>query len=159
MVAMSKDRKMLATTIALSVLALLFFVFNRQSPNPNSSGTITKEEELKMEDVKELIIEDLVVGSGDEAIAGKAITVNYAGTLLDGTKFDSSYDRGVPFSFTLGAGEVIAGWDQGFSGMKVGGKRKLTIPPHLGYGERGAGAQIPPNSTLVFEVELLEVKE
>ena len=156
---MSKDRRMLVITLVLGVLVISFFVFNRQSPNPNSSGTITKEEEIKMEDVKELIIEDLVVGSGDEAIAGKAITVNYAGTLLDGTKFDSSYDRGVPFSFTLGAGEVIAGWDQGFSGMKVGGKRKLTIPSHLGYGERGAGAQIPPNSTLVFEVELLEVKE
>ncbi len=101
-------------------------------------------------------IEDLTVGSGDEAVAGKTLTVHYRGTLVDGTKFDSSYDRNTPFQFKLGAGEVIAGWDQGFVGMKVGGKRKLTIPPELGYGDRSAGT-IPPNSTLVFEVELLRV--
>jgi len=103
-----------------------------------------------------LKIEDLSVGTGAEAVAGKMITVNYRGTLLDGTKFDSSYDRNQPFKFTLGAGQVIAGWDQGFAGMKVGGKRKLTISPEMGYGSRSAGT-IPPNSTLVFEVELLAV--
>ena len=111
-----------------------------------------------MPNTSELVIEDLVIGTGLEAVAGNTITVNYSGTLLNGTKFDSSYDRGVPFTFILGAGEVIAGWDQGFAGMKVSGKRKITIPSHIGYGEQGAGAQIPPNSTLVFEVELLEVK-
>jgi len=105
-----------------------------------------------------LQIQDLIVGTGAEAVNGKMITVNYVGTLADGKKFDSSYDRGVPFSFNLGAGEVIEGWDKGFSGMKVGGKRKLTIPASLGYGSVGAGSVIPPNATLVFEVELLKVE-
>lgn len=102
-------------------------------------------------------IEDEVVGNGDEAVAGKQVTVNYVGTLTDGTKFDSSYDRNQPFTFTLGAGQVIQGWDQGVAGMKVGGKRKLTIPPDLGYGSQAVGS-IPANSTLVFEVELLKVQ-
>jgi peptidylprolyl isomerase/FKBP-type peptidyl-prolyl cis-trans isomerase FkpA len=105
----------------------------------------------------ELIIEDVVIGEGDEAIAGREVTVHYTGWLTDGTKFDSSKDRSQPFSFPLGAGHVIKGWDEGVQGMKVGGKRKLTIPPQLGYGARGAGGVIPPNATLVFEVELLSV--
>lgn len=109
-------------------------------------------------DMQDLKIEDIKVGTGDVAASGKKVTVNYLGTLTDGTKFDSSYDRGVPFSFNLGASEVIRGWDLGVSGMKVGGKRKLTIPAELGYGTRGAGADIPPNATLVFEVELLKVE-
>ncbi len=104
-----------------------------------------------------LKIEELKVGTGAEATANKKITVHYTGWLTDGKKFDSSVDRGQPFSFTLGAGQVIAGWDQGFAGMKVGGKRKLTIPSHMGYGAHGAGGVIPPNATLVFEVELLSV--
>lgn len=148
---------MLSLAIAFGVLAFLFFVFNRQAPTQNFSDTISQEES-KMENPEKLVIEDLVVGTGTEATTGSTITVNYKGTLLDGTQFDSSYERGVPFTFTLGAGEVIAGWDQGFSGMKVGGKRKLAIPSSLGYGAAGAGSEIPPNSTLVFEVELLEVK-
>ena len=102
-----------------------------------------------------LDMQDLVVGSGAEAVAGKRVSVHYTGTLTDGSKFDSSLDRGKPFQFTLGAGQVIKGWDQGVAGMKVGGKRKLTIPPDLGYGARGAGGVIPPNATLVFEVELI----
>jgi FKBP-type peptidyl-prolyl cis-trans isomerase len=106
----------------------------------------------------DLKIEDLKVGTGAEAVAGKAVTVHYTGWLTDGKKFDSSLDRKEPFKFMLGAGQVIPGWDKGVQGMKVGGKRKLTIPPQLGYGERGAGALIPPNSTLVFEVELLKVE-
>lgn len=105
-----------------------------------------------------LKIEDEKVGTGAEAVAGKSVTVNYVGTLLDGTKFDSSYDRNQPFTFNLGAGEVIKGWDQGVAGMKIGGKRKLTIPSDLGYGAAGAPPVIPPNATLVFEVELLGVK-
>lgn len=105
----------------------------------------------------QLLIEDTVVGKGAEAVAGKRVTVHYRGTLTNGTKFDASYDRNKPFDFNLGAGEVIKGWDQGVAGMKVGGKRKLTIPPELGYGARGAGGVIPPNATLVFEVELLGV--
>jgi FKBP-type peptidyl-prolyl cis-trans isomerase FkpA len=102
-----------------------------------------------------LIIEELNVGTGAEAAAGQYVSVHYTGWLTDGTKFDSSKDRGDPFEFPLGAGHVIRGWDEGVQGMKVGGSRKLTIPADLGYGARGAGGVIPPNATLVFEVELL----
>ena len=115
--------------------------------------------------VKQLEKVDTVTGSGDEAKAGRVVRVHYTGWLYDagkadkrGTKFDSSKDSGQPFDFTLGAREVIPGWDEGVAGMKVGGKRILTIPPDMGYGARGAGGVIPPNATLVFEVELLEVK-
>jgi FKBP-type peptidyl-prolyl cis-trans isomerase FkpA len=104
-----------------------------------------------------LVYEELVVGDGDEAVAGHQVTVHYTGWLTDGKKFDSSKDRDDPFVFGLGQGQVIKGWDEGVAGMKVGGKRKLTIPPQLGYGARGAGGVIPPNATLVFEVELLAV--
>jgi len=102
-------------------------------------------------------IVDINVGTGAEATAGQRVRVHYTGTLTNGQKFDSSHDRNQPFAFTLGAGEVIKGWDQGVAGMRVGGKRKLTIPPELGYGSRGFPPVIPPNSTLVFEVELLAV--
>lgn len=101
--------------------------------------------------------EDQVEGEGAEAAAGQKVTVHYTGWLTDGTKFDSSKDRNDPFVFPLGAGRVIRGWDEGVQGMKVGGTRKLTIPAHLGYGSQGAGGVIPPNATLVFEVELLAV--
>lgn len=106
-----------------------------------------------------LQIEDLQLGDGAEAVKGKDITVHYTGWLTDGTKFDSSIDRRQPLTITLGVGQVIKGWDEGFAGMKVGGKRKLTIPPEMGYGARGAGGVIPPNATLVFEVELLRVSD
>jgi FKBP-type peptidyl-prolyl cis-trans isomerase len=102
--------------------------------------------------------QDVVTGSGAEATPGQVAVVHYTGWLTDGTKFDSSRDRGEPFSFPLGAGQVIAGWDQGVAGMKVGGRRKLVIPPDLGYGEMGSPPVIPPSATLVFDVELLEIK-
>jgi FKBP-type peptidyl-prolyl cis-trans isomerase len=105
----------------------------------------------------ELQIEDLRPGTGAEAKSGDNVTVHYVGTLTDGKKFDSSRDRGKGFPFRLGAGQVIKGWDQGVAGMKIGGLRKLTIPPHLAYGAGGFPPVIPPNSTLVFEVELLSV--
>lgn len=132
--------------------------------NETQNGDVVDKNEIVVENNEsitmneELKIEDLVVGTGEEAVVGKNISVHYTGTLTDGTKFDSSKDRNMPFEFTLGVGQVIQGWDQGFKGMKVGGKRKLTIPASMGYGSQGAGGVIPPNATLIFEVELLDVK-
>ena len=105
----------------------------------------------------ELVIEDLHEGEGDAAAQGSTVDVHYTGWLTSGRKFDSSLDRGQPFSFRIGAGQVIAGWEQGVAGMKIGGKRKLTIPSSLGYGRRGAGP-IPANATLIFEIELLGIR-
>jgi FKBP-type peptidyl-prolyl cis-trans isomerase FkpA len=104
-----------------------------------------------------LVIEEILAGEGACAVRGQRVTVHYTGWLTDGSKFDSSRDRDDPFEFWLGKGQVIRGWDEGVQGMKVGGKRRLTIPPALGYGSRGAGGVIPPDATLVFEVELLKV--
>jgi FKBP-type peptidyl-prolyl cis-trans isomerase FkpA len=109
-------------------------------------------------EVTALKMEDLKVGTGALAEAGKTVSVHYTGWLTNGTKFDSSKDQGQPFSFQVGAGEVIKGWDQGVTGMKVGGARRLTIPPSLGYGSRGAAGVIPPDATLVFDVDLLGVQ-
>lgn len=125
-------------------------------PAPGSSKLDAKGKELQKIDVK--------VGSGAEAVKGKAVIVHYTGWLYDpstsqkGAKFDSSRDRNVPFGFLLGEGRVIRGWEEGVQGMKVGGQRTLIIPPDMGYGERGAGGVIPPNATLIFDVELIEVK-
>ena len=115
---------------------------NDTATAPTDSGQVTRE--------------DLVVGTGATAVAGDSLTVNYIGWLADGTKFDSSYDRGQPYPFRLGAGEVIKGWDEGIPGMKVGGKRRLVIPPSLAYGSAGRGS-IPPNATLKFEVDLVSI--
>ncbi len=136
---------------------------NGESDSPESS-TASFAAELGV-NVDELIetasglrYQDLEVGTGSEAVPGTSVSVHYTGWLTDGTKFDSSVDRGEPFEFRLGAGMVIAGWDEGVAGMNIGGKRKFVIPSDLGYGAAGAGRDIPPNATLVFDVELLAVR-
>ena len=127
-----------------------------------SQGQFAPELEVNLESMTETLsglrYQDLLVGSGNEATAGNVVRVHYTGWLEGGTKFDSSVDRGEPFSFVLGAQEVIAGWDEGVAGMRVGGKRKLVVPADLGYGRSGYPPVIPANATLVFEVELLEVQ-
>ena len=134
------------------------FELDPSDPNPIlfAMAEETQSESNSRTTESGLIISDIVNGEGDEARAGLTVTVNYTGTLEDGTQFDTSIGR-APFSFPFGAGRVIKGWDEGVAGMKVGGKRKLTIPPELGYGSRGAGSVIPANATLIFEVELLKV--
>ena len=114
---------------------------------------------LYSQEPADLVMEDKLIGTGTEAVAGKKVTVHYSGFITNGTMFDSSIPRKTPFTFILGAGEVIQGWDRGVVGMKVGGKRKLTIPSKYGYGARGAGNVIPPNATLIFDVELLKVEK
>ena len=126
------------------------------SATASSTATITTMQNISK--TPGLEIYDEKVGTGAEAKAGQTISAHYVGTLVNGTKFDSSLDRGQPFQFTLGVGQVIQGWDLGIQGMKVGGVRKLVISPELGYGSRGAGNLIPPNSTLVFEVQLIAIK-
>tara|TARA_Y100000589_G_scaffold302750_1_gene314551 strand:+ start:3389 stop:3961 length:573 start_codon:yes stop_codon:yes gene_type:complete len=135
------------------------FELDPSNPNPTLFAMADNAESQSNSITTEtgLTIEDKIIGDGDEATAGKTVTVNYTGTLVNGEQFDSSIGR-APFSFPLGAGRVIKGWDEGVAGMKVGGKRILTIPPELGYGSRGAGNVIPANATLIFEVELLKVK-
>ena len=142
-----------------------------ESPPPDKVDTKNKKKDKKEEPAPQpsaaapnpdakVTIEDVVVGTGDTAEAGDTCSMKYEGKLLDGTEFDSTAKHGdKPFTFPLGGGRVIKGWDQGVAGMKVGGKRKLTIPPELGYGARGAGEKIPPNSTLVFNVELVGVEK
>lgn len=176
----SLNKKYLFVVIFLGILAVsggLYIISSNKSstndqvgqistlPSASPSATILKDKEpsasssaniTKMKDG--LQIQDEVVGAGTEAETGNQVTVNYVGTLTDGKKFDSSYDRNQPFTFTLGAGEVIKGWDEGVAGMRVGGKRKLTIPPSLGYGDSGVPGAIPGGATLIFEVELLKVE-
>ncbi|MDO8676093.1 MAG: FKBP-type peptidyl-prolyl cis-trans isomerase [Candidatus Azambacteria bacterium] len=153
--------------VAILILALggiIYFAFLSKPTEQVKNNTINNvpavqapEPQIKTME-NGLIIEDIKIGIGAEAKTGNTVTVNYLGTLINGTKFDSSYDRGQPFSFLLGGKQVISGWDEGLLGMKIGGKRKLTIPPALAYGEQGVPSAIPANATLVFEVELLGVK-
>ena len=163
-------KSIFALTLIIIFFGVAAFVFYRKSNNTNDTVNVgfnlpvsstpipsPTPENTMVQMANGLQIQDLKVGTGPEAKTGYAVAVNYLGTLENGTKFDSSYDRGQPFQFVLGAGQVIKGWDIGVAGMKVGGKRKLIIPPNLAYGERGIGP-IPPNSTLVFEVELLAVQ-
>lgn len=148
-----------AIILAAAVIILgLAIYFSPSTTNNTKTSMDTTKTDNSSSDMTGLKIEDSLVGTGAEAVPGKKLSMHYVGTLLNGTKFDSSRDRGTPFEFTLGAGQVIQGWDQGIVGMKVGGKRKLTIPAPLAYGEHSPTPAIPPNSTLVFEVELLDVK-
>lgn len=150
-----------ALVVAALFLGAAFYFSKNTNTNTNMDKTNTSPATVKIDGVagvvSDLVSEDLVVGTGAEAVAGKKLSMHYVGTLQNGVKFDSSRDRGMPFEFTLGTGMVIKGWDQGIVGMKVGGKRKLTIPASLAYGASSVGA-IPPNSTLIFEVELFGVK-
>lgn len=147
----------------LLVSVILVSIFTASGCNADSKTS--QEKPAMTQNITELVKIDTVVGQGREAEPGFNVTVHYTGWLYDaskpdnkGEKFDSSVDRKEPFVFFLGGGQVIQGWDEGFAGMKVGGKRTLVIPPHMGYGEYGAGGVIPPNATLVFDVELLGVK-
>ena len=144
-------KEIITVIIILLVIALAFFLMMR--PKELNAPTTEQNSTTNMNEVK---IEVLQEGTGEPSKNGDELTVHYTGTLEDGTKFDSSVDRGTPFSFTLGAGQVIQGWEQGMLNMKVGEKRKLTIPYSLGYGENGYGP-IPPKATLIFEVELLKI--
>jgi len=149
-----RNTRIAIIVILVVVVALgAFFFIQKRNQNKVVTGggnMITTQSGLQYQ--------DLVVGAGAEAVAGKSVTVHYTGTLQDGSQFDSSVDRNQPFSFILGAGQVIPGWDEGVAGMKVGGKRKLVIPPGLAYGAQGYPPVIPANATLTFDVELLEVK-
>ncbi|MEO1946476.1 MAG: FKBP-type peptidyl-prolyl cis-trans isomerase [Methylophilaceae bacterium] len=147
------------------IAALCFLALTACQTEPGNVAENNKEMIEMTQNITELVKNDTVVGEGREAEIGFMVSVHYTGWLFDenaldhkGDKFDSSVDRGTPFEFNLGAGQVIQGWDQGFAGMKIGGKRTLIIPPEMGYGSRGAGGAIPPNATLIFDVELLDVK-
>ena len=148
-----RNQRIALIVTGIILVALLGFVIYQTTSKPKSSASTSTGQ-----GASSLQTTDLLVGTGPEAKAGDTVTVNYTGTLVDGTKFDSSYDRNQPFTFTLGAGNVIKGWDVGVDGMKVGGKRKLVIPPDLAYGDQGAGSVIPPGATLIFEIELLGIK-
>jgi FKBP-type peptidyl-prolyl cis-trans isomerase len=149
------------STILIAVIAVLVIgglAFIKSQSNTTNRNQQSPTMESTQDPQQSLVITDITEGSGPESKNGDTLVVHYVGTLQDGTKFDSSRDRGTPFSFTLGEGKVIRGWEEGMLGMKAGGKRTLVIPPELGYGAYGAGAIIPPNATLTFEVELLEIQ-
>ncbi len=158
----AKKRRNQRITIGIIALAIVAVIAYFASTNGSNNGDSQPAAEGAIGEVittaSGLQYEDLVAGEGPAAQAGNTVSVHYTGWLEDGTKFDSSVDRGTPFEFPLGGGRVIPGWDEGVAGMQVGGKRRLTIPSELGYGATGAGGVIPPNATLIFEVELLEIK-
>ncbi len=153
------NKNILSVLIIVSIVLFLGFYYLSQKPENNIKEQeeilIQKKEENKMPELQTEILKE---GSGQQAENGQEVKVHYTGWLEDGIKFDSSLDRGEPFVFTLGVGQVIQGWDRGVLGMKIGEKRRLIIPPEFGYGSTGAGGLIPPNATLIFEVELLDIK-
>jgi peptidylprolyl isomerase len=142
----------------LLLLAVLAAACSRGSASKGFSASLGVDTTTMTKAPSGLWYADLAPGQGDSAVPGRTVTVHYTGWLPDGTKFDSSRDRGEPFAFTLGAGQVISGWDEGVKGMKVGGRRKLVLPPQLAYGDGGAPPTIPPHATLVFDVEVLKVE-
>jgi len=167
--AQRRNTWIIVTLILLVAVAAVIYFVNRNNTAANQPSVSATDANLInparpvtgvgiFSTVSGLQFQDLKVGSGSPAAAGDTVSVHYTGWLEDGTKFDSSRDKGTPFEFKLGGGSVIEGWDQGVNGMQVGGVRKLFIPPYLAYGEEGLGDIIPPNATLVFEVELLEIK-
>ena len=162
----NKKTTLIIAAVIIVILGGVFYYTRTPEVQRTNQEAVQKSDEQNQEPINIVMqtlpdglqIGDVVVGTGVEAVAGKTVTVHYTGTFTDGTKFDSSLDQGRPFSFPLGAGKVIRGWDEGVVGMKVGGKRKLIIPSDLGYGPNGYPGAIPPNATLLFEVELLGVE-
>lgn len=152
------SKKEQIAVIAGILVVGFFFVFGSTIVSIIKTGSLMGSANQAAPAPTNLVIQDVAVGTGDEAVPGDKVTVNYVGTFTNGQTFDSSIARGEPFTFTLGAGQVIPGWDRGFVGMKVGGKRVLIVPPELGYGANDYGP-IPGNSTLVFQVELLKVEK
>jgi FKBP-type peptidyl-prolyl cis-trans isomerase len=154
-----KSIVILVIIVILIAVAIYFLVRPESSVSQNQPQSQDQNQQTPTSyDIQGMKVEILTQGSGNAAKSGDTVTVNYVGTLQNGTKFDSSIDRGQPFEFTLGQNGVIQGWELGVAGMKVGEKRKLTIPPELGYGSQGAGGIIPPNATLIFEIDLLGIK-
>lgn len=168
------SKKSTILTVIILVIIFIFIILSKKpatsvpdmpdfnqlliSPTPQSNLMNDQNQNPQVESVTQLQIEDIIVGTGAVAKTGDTVVMNYLGTLQNGQKFDSSYDRNQPFEIQIGVGQVIKGWDEGVPGMKIGGKRKLIIPPDMAYGAQGAGDIIPPNATLIFEVELLDIK-
>ena len=157
-------KKIFSIVILIAAVIGAYYLFqnyksNKTSAVNNTASLVSSNNEVNNNnfEIQGMKVEILKEGTGDGAKSGDTVSVNYVGTFEDGKKFDSSIDRGVPFSFTLGAGTIIKGWDLGVVGMKVGEKRKLTIPSDLAYGAAGAGGVIPPNATLIFEIDLLNI--
>lgn len=146
-----RNQRIALAIIGILLLALIAFAVYQSVSKQKSSASSA------VQSASGLIIEDLKIGEGPQVKSGDQVQVHYTGWLTDGTKFDSSFDRNKPFTFTIDAGQVIKGWDEGIIGMQAGGKRKLTIPAALAYGARGAGNAIPPDATLIFEVELIDI--
>lgn len=161
---MNKTSIIILVIILILIAVAVYFLVRPESGVSKSQASLQGAQQNQNQqtpasyDIQGMKVETLTQGSGNAAKSGDTVTVNYVGTLQDGTKFDSSIDRGQPFEFTLGQNSVIQGWELGVVGMKVGEKRRLTIPPELGYGSRGAGGIIPPNATLIFEIDLLGIK-